>query len=611
MTAFFLVVRDGADAGARASVPDGGALVIGRASGSGLALRDPAVSRRHLEARAEAGQLVVRAEGTAAPFVVKGETVREARLTPGDTLLVGDTRIHVEAGEARDGLDGAATQRTDVRTLFDGASAEVRGLSALFQLTEALDRAADRAAAEHALSAFLKEHASASEVTVGHGATGESAIHEDDSATGGAPTAIVEHTAAGVTTLVLSAGTASPAAITVRLAPGAPLSNPLRRLLLVAARLFVSRTSQLRALTSAREETASLRALAVGSARAFLGTSKAAEQVARVVPRLAASDAAALLLGESGVGKTFVARLIHEASPRLAEPLRVINCAAIPENLLEAELFGVERGAFTGAVAARPGAFEAAGAGTLFLDEIGELGLTSQAKLLRALEERRFERLGGNRTLPLRARVLAATNRDLAAMVEAGTFRRDLYFRISVITLRIPSLRERGDDIRLLSEQILADLAPSAARRVRGFSPAALAAIQAYAWPGNVRELRNAIEHALVLGDGPLIEPADFPEIVSTATSPAPLPTRRSCACRCASTSWRSSPSAPRSSRHAETAPAPRRCWASIGSRSTRSCARSRRAEAPGGSAARRTPPRRCGARAAGLLPPRGHFEYR
>src|SRR5262249_43091134 len=151
---------------------------------------------------------------------------------------------------------------------------------------------------------------------------------------------------------------------------------------------------------------------------------KAAEQVARIVPRLAASDACALLLGESGVGKTFVARLIHEASARAAEPLRVINCAAIPENLLEAELFGVERGAFTGAVTSRAGAFEAAGTGTLLLDEIGELGPTGQAKLLRALEERRFERLGSNRAIALRARVLAATNRDLAAMVEADKFRR-------------------------------------------------------------------------------------------------------------------------------------------------------------------------------------------
>jgi DNA-binding NtrC family response regulator len=189
----------------------------------------------------------------------------------------------------------------------------------------------------------------------------------------------------------------------------------------------------------------------------------------------------------------------------------VLNCAAIPESLLEAELFGHERGAFTGAVSARVGAFEAAAGGTLLLDEIGELGLTSQAKLLRVIEERRFERIGSNRSIALTARILAATNRDLQAMVAAGTFRGDLFFRISVVNLRVPSLRERGDDVVLLANRLLTDLAASAGRRVRAFSPRALDAIRAYPWPGNVRELRNAIEHALVLGEGDVIEPSDLP----------------------------------------------------------------------------------------------------
>ncbi|MFO0588476.1 MAG: sigma 54-interacting transcriptional regulator [Polyangiaceae bacterium] len=541
-----LVVREGPDAGNRA-IAGVDMILIGRARTNDLVLRDPAVSRRHLEARAEDGQLFVRAADGAAPFVFRAESHRQARLVVGDALLVGDTWlvvVNVETPRVPPGnttLQSASgtppamapglTARTDVRTLFDGASSEVRGLSALFQLTEALDDARDLENAHGAFQNFVSDHLPGAEVLfeslaggAGLDAMGESPLVAEMSAAVEAPhAAVLEQKADGVTLLTLPTGVNHPATLAVRVVVAADaLSNPLRRLLVVGARVFGSRLEQVRALATARHENESLRALAVGSARAFLGNSKAAEHVARVVPKLAAGDTCALLLGESGVGKTFVARLIHEAGPRAEAPLRVINCAAIPESLLEAELFGAERGAYTGAVAAREGAFEAAGNGTLLLDEIGELGLTGQAKLLRALEEKRFERLGGNRTLALRARVLAATNRDLAAMVEAGTFRRDLYFRISVITLRIPALRERGDDIRLLAERILADLLPGCARRVRGFSPAALAAIATYPWPGNVRELRNAIEHALVLGDGPFIEPSDLPETMTFAPPRAP-----------------------------------------------------------------------------------------
>jgi transcriptional regulator with PAS, ATPase and Fis domain len=195
----------------------------------------------------------------------------------------------------------------------------------------------------------------------------------------------------------------------------------------------------------------------------------------------------------------------------------VINCASIPDGLIESELFGHERGAFTGAIAARAGAFEAAGRGTLLLDEIGELPLPSQAKLLRALEDRSFERIGSNRSLRLEARIVAATNRDLQELVQERRFRQDLLFRISVVSLTIPALKERGDDVAMLASQILADHAPSVDRRISGFSRATLELFRTYAWPGNVRELRNAIEHALVLGDGPIIEPSDLPDSLRAA----------------------------------------------------------------------------------------------
>jgi DNA-binding NtrC family response regulator len=200
-----------------------------------------------------------------------------------------------------------------------------------------------------------------------------------------------------------------------------------------------------------------------------------------------------------------VARLIHEASPRAQAPFFVINCAAIPEQLIESELFGHMRGAFTGAIAPRVGVFEAAADGTIFLDEIAELPLTSQAKLLRVLEERCFQRVGSTRSQDMKARVIAATNRDLSRMVEDGQLRADLFYRLSVVQLKVPALRERGDDIVLLAKQILRAMARRHCRRIDGFSAEALDAVRGYPWPGNVRELRNVIESAVVLGEGPLL----------------------------------------------------------------------------------------------------------
>jgi DNA-binding NtrC family response regulator len=295
-------------------------------------------------------------------------------------------------------------------------------------------------------------------------------------------------------------------------------------MLVVAGRLYGSSLTRLRRSEIDATEVASLRALSFGAARSFLGGSPAAKDLAAKIPRLSASDVNVLLEGDTGVGKTFVARLIHEASARAREPLRVINCAAIPESLLESELFGHERGAFSGAANQRIGALESAGRGTLFLDEIAELPMPSQAKLLRVLEERAFERLGSNRTVPLEARLIFATNRDLDDMGGSGGFRRDLLFRIAVVRVRVPSLSERRDDIPQLAKQLLADAAQLAGRRVTGFSPEALTALTTYSWPGNVRELRNAIEHAVAMGETPLILLRDLPAVLSgLPTQPSDL----------------------------------------------------------------------------------------
>ena len=302
--------------------------------------------------------------------------------------------------------------------------------------------------------------------------------------------------------------------------PRSTVDEVTRQSLLVAARLCGAAVERLRPNAIRAIEHSLLRRADVEKSEPLLGESAPSRELAVVVPRLATSNAVVLLRGETGTGKTFVARLIHDGGPRAREPFQVVNCAAIPESLIESELFGHERGAFTGATKSRAGAFEAVGGGTLFLDEIGELPLASQAKLLHALEGRRFERIGSTRAIDLRARIVTATNRDLEAMVLDGTFRRDLYFRICVVSVEIPPLRTRGDDVIQLAERILADLGPLSGRRVEGFTPGAIDAIRAYAWPGNVRELRNVVERAVALGSGAFIDVSDLPAVTRGNVEP-------------------------------------------------------------------------------------------
>jgi transcriptional regulator with GAF, ATPase, and Fis domain len=252
----------------------------------------------------------------------------------------------------------------------------------------------------------------------------------------------------------------------------------------------------------------------------LIGRSDATQRVVAFVKRVAPSDATVLLGGESGAGKEMVARAIHRGSRRAKGPCVAVNCAALTESLIESELFGHEKGAFTGATEKKAGRFEMADKGTLFLDEVGELPLGLQTKFLRVLEERRFERVGGQKAIDVDVRMVAATNRDLAEMVKRGTFREDLYYRLNVITIDVPPLRERLDDVPLLAEHFLARFRQQAGRRISGFAPDAIAAMTRYAWPGNVRELRNAIERAIVLGDREQIIAADLPPQVLAMAAP-------------------------------------------------------------------------------------------
>jgi two-component system NtrC family response regulator len=254
----------------------------------------------------------------------------------------------------------------------------------------------------------------------------------------------------------------------------------------------------------------------------IIGESGRMQETLSLVRRVAASDATVLIRGESGTGKELIAKAIHHASARAAGPLVRVNCAALPEGLLESELFGHEKGAFTGAVAARQGRFEAAQRGSLFLDEIGDLPLHLQVKLLRALQEREIERVGSSRSIAVDVRLLAATHRDLEALVAAGKFREDLYYRIDVVTITVPPLRERREDIPLLLDHFVERFARANGRKMRGLTTEARDALLRYDYPGNVRELENLVERAVVLTRDDVIGLDDLPLTVRDVEKSGP-----------------------------------------------------------------------------------------
>ncbi|MBV8820081.1 MAG: sigma-54-dependent Fis family transcriptional regulator, partial [Acidobacteriaceae bacterium] len=282
-------------------------------------------------------------------------------------------------------------------------------------------------------------------------------------------------------------------------APGSPFQDEHLQLLTTLADMSAVAWENAATLQWLRAEN-DLLLQQVSSEHGMVGQSSALRDLQRQISRVALSSATVLILGESGTGKELIARAIHRSSPRAAHPFVAINCAALTDTLLESELFGYEKGAFTGALSQRQGKLEAAQGGTVFLDEIGELSPVLQAKLLRVLQERELQRVGGTHNVKLDIRLIAATNRDLAEAVRKSGFRQDLYYRLNVITMKAPPLRDRREDIIPLADHFAKKFAHQCGRRIAGFSTAAKAYLQSHSWPGNVRELENAIERAVVLG---------------------------------------------------------------------------------------------------------------
>lgn len=256
----------------------------------------------------------------------------------------------------------------------------------------------------------------------------------------------------------------------------------------------------------------------------IIGKSPAIQELLRMIQKVAASKTNILVIGESGTGKELVARMIHDSSPMKSHPFVPVNCGAIPETLIESEMFGHKKGSFTGAVSEKMGLFEAANGGTLFLDEVGELPLPMQVKLLRALQERVIRKVGGTDDVRVDVRIIAATNRDLEAAVSKGTFREDLFYRLNVILIKTPPLRERKEDIKILANEFLKNLNEKYQKKVANFSPQALQALENYDWPGNVRELENIAERAITLENSDIIHLESLP----TALQHIPLSAQKS-----------------------------------------------------------------------------------
>ena len=544
-----LVAKNGPLAGTALTLTDG-AIVAGPDAGS-------ASQQRWLRVRTNGnGGFVLQALDRRAPVFVNGLPLTTRPLEPRDELRVGNSLFIVQADDPLPtcGLASCPVRRESLRegrALFEvgfdemlldtAAGAETRegrDLLSLMRLSAALSSIRDLAGIDAALAGFVLDIVPAERVVLAGGEAGPADVRSAWRSGGASTdsiaidTDLLERTVKERAALVFQLGgrdvVVAPmmafgratGSVWAEMRGGEAIDvGHVRLLLVVGALVAVARE---RVLETARlQEDNYLLQADINLEHNMVGRSRPMRTLFDRIARVARTDSTILLRGESGTGKELVARAAHRNSTRADRPFIAINCAAITESLLESELFGHEKGAFTGAIGLKKGKLELADRGTLFLDEIGELPLLLQAKLLRAIQEREFERVGGTRPVRVDFRLIAATNRDLEAAVQAGTFRHDLFYRLNVVTLLLPPLRERKDDLALLAEYFVRKHAPRCGRRVRGIAPAALARLEKHHWPGNVRELENVVEQALALGAGEDILSDDLPAGLGDALAPS------------------------------------------------------------------------------------------
>jgi Nif-specific regulatory protein len=553
-----------------ASLPLGtGYLSVGRDAANDLALADASVALRHCLFSYHDDRVAIRDFDRGNPTFVNGLPATDTPLAEGDRIQIGASlfvlRLDDQGASVQVGLsDRSSLERPALvirrEEMFSGSrfyqaapSARLaRDLAALMKISAAINAVRGLVGLDRPLLELLAEAVPADRGAIVLSGERSTDVVSSIGWTRGAPPdpsfqinrALVEKALGDVTgildhrqdhgagTSVSNGGGAAIAAPLVAFdkvvgaivlestQPGAGFDEGHLRLLMAVAGMAATALEHGRQVESLEGANRRLQT-EIDIDHNMVGDSAPMRLVYRRIARVAPTDSTALITGESGTGKELVARAIHRNSPRTDRPFVAINCAAITETLLESELFGHERGAFTGAVVQKKGKLETAEGGTVFLDEIGELSLALQAKLLRVLQSREFERVGGTRPVRVDFRLIAATNRDLEAAIEAGAFRRDLYYRLNVVMLTMPPLRERREDIPLLASWFVHRHADKAKRQVQGLSPDALACLTSYDWPGNVRELENAIEHAVVLGADAFIHPDDLPDAIAEAGSPA------------------------------------------------------------------------------------------
>ena len=528
-----------------------GPLTMGRDFANKVTIGDPSVSRKHCAISEVAGGTYELADlGSHNGTFVNGVKVNSKTIAHGDRVRIGTSEFVFltteEGDELRSSINGKETTSIPLRALFldqrsglpsdaSGIGRMARDLSAFFKITNVINSTHDVEALQCELLALISEVIPATQgaIVLQLDANDEPYpacrwSRDEAQPDLGIREELVQRAMWERCAVFTAASTAPNAAEHVLCVPLVAVENILGVIYLIAPAAsppfgedhayFLSSVSRIAAVTlenllkldSLRAENQRLRA-DVGT-DALIGESRSMSRVTEFIARVAKSDSTVLIRGESGTGKELVARAIHANSLRPGCPFVAINCAAIPETLLESELFGHEKGAFTGAAAIKKGKLEIAEDGTLFLDEIGELAPLLQAKLLRALQQREFERLGGTRLLPFNARVVTATNKNLEQAIKSGEFRQDLYYRLNVVSVALPPLREHREDIPLLAMYFAKKFAAKCKRGFKGITEEARSLLMQYSWPGNVRELENAIEHAIVLGLTDEIRSEDLPE---------------------------------------------------------------------------------------------------